>query len=243
MDPVSLLASASRAGFRLGSRARSARFFHPRGVVLAGRLRVTGAGPLPTGETDCVVRLSKAFGTPGDLPDILGVALRFTDAGPEGVGPVDVLVASSSGARGWRRFTLWPAAAWGRVSLTSLLAWEAGPGPLEGERATVVVEVDDPRLTTPDVKDLVGLLPVVLSVRVDGGGGQVLQRGEVEVTGPDAPAVDFDPVLHEPPGWRFVPRWVARVRVASYAGSREGRSRASSDSASWGANPFASLSK
>ncbi len=80
-------------------------------------------------------------------------------------------------------------------------------------------------------------------------GDRVLQAGllTLEETAPDR--VDLDPVLHSPPGWEVVPRWLARARATAYAGSREGRgqpggaSRASSARASWGANPFASLSK
>lgn len=218
MDIVTPLAEAARTTFRVGSRLRSARFFHPRGLVLAGELRASGEGPLPVGRTACLVRISKAIGTPGDLPDILGLALRYEDSQDVGQRPVDILVASSVGTHGWQRSTLWPAAAWGTARFTSLLAWESDAG----VRARVTVEVDDPRLTTPDVHDVADLLPIVLRVRVDGPDG-VLQRAELELTGPELAPVDFDPVLHEPPGWRFVPRWVARVRVASYAGSRAGR--------------------
>ncbi|WP_104108396.1 hypothetical protein [Nocardioides sp. 616] len=214
MDVVPALSAVARETFRLGSRARSARFFHPRGEVLAGHLEIQGAGPLPTGRTECVVRMSKAIGLPARLPDILGIAFRYPDAS----GAVDVLLATSPGTRGWRRWALWPAASWGRATFTSLLPWES----VDRTRVLVLAELADHRLTGVEVDQLASRLPVRIRLRVASAAAE-LQRGELVVTGPRQPTPDFDPVLNEPPGWHFVPAWLARVRRSSYAGSRAGR--------------------
>src|SRR3954454_9391726 len=61
--------------FRWGSAIRGKRFFHPLGVVAEGVIdRVAPAGEgLPIPSSDVVARLSKAGGTPGALPDFMGL--------------------------------------------------------------------------------------------------------------------------------------------------------------------------
>ena len=72
-----------------GSRLRGARVFHPAGVVCAAELsQLPGAERYPviteallgrqrgTARRRATVRLSKGAGTPGALPDLLGLAVR-----------------------------------------------------------------------------------------------------------------------------------------------------------------------
>ncbi|WP_426245575.1 hypothetical protein [Nocardioides sp. LHG3406-4] len=214
MPTTHLVDSLVRAPYWLGSRLRRARMFHPRGIAFAARLHLTGEGPLPTGEHACLVRLSKALGTPGDLPDILGVGLRLEVDGE----PVDVLAATCAGFDGWRRLVLWPVASWSTARLSSLMAWESE----DGARAQVLMETADPGLPSPDVRALAHRLPVRLRVRVVGRHGD-LQTGALVVEGPRVQPVDFDPVLHHPRGWRLVPDWLASARASAYDASRNAR--------------------
>lgn len=210
---MTLVHTLNRQGFRLASRLRGARIFHPRGLTLAGRLHVTGDGPLPPGETDCVVRVSKGFGTPGGAPDVLGVAVRVL-----GETPFDALLASTLGTRGWRRFALAPAASWGRLRLSSLMPWEDE----EGHRAYLAARVVDLELSDTRTSTIADQLPVDVRLYVSGP-DRVWQTGVLVITGPELPEVDYDPVLRHPPGWRLVPDWLAAQRIAAYDGSRAGR--------------------
>jgi hypothetical protein len=206
--------SLVRTAFRGLAALRSAPAFHPVGVLYEGRAVVEGAGPLPTGEVDCLVRLSKGIGTSRGMPDLLGIAVRLLHAPP-----VDIVCTTAPGGTGWRRFVLRPARRWTGATLTSLMTWRSPTG----RHLQALVEVSDPRLVTPEPDVLVGRLPVRLALRVVGRHG-VVQVGSIEVSRRselDRPA--FDPVLHPPAGWRLAPVWLADLRERAYAGSRDGQ--------------------
>lgn len=215
-DPVTAdpLARIVRAPFWLGARLRRARAVHPRGLTFRARLDVAGAGPLPAGPVDCTVRLSKSVGTPGALPDVLGLALRV----PVDGAPVDVLVSSVAGHHGWRQLLLWPTRSWSGALLSTLLPYASATG----ARARVLMAVEEADAPSIALDDVARHLPVRLDVRVADSGG-ALQHGRLVVTGPVVEDVASDPVLHPPPGWRLVPDWVSAVRATAYVGSRAGR--------------------
>ena len=201
-----------RRAFEMLARTRSAPAFHPDGVLYEGRAEVRGPGPLPQGEVDCLVRLSKGIGTPRGVPDLLGVAVRLLRDPP-----VDVLCSSAPGGSGWRRFVLRPARQWGGTTATSLMPWARA-----GERLVALVEMPD-GLDSPEPDALLDHLPVTLSLRVVGSDGDV-QAGTIEVrrrSDRERPA--FDPVLHPPPSWRLTPVWLAAIRERAYVGSRAGQ--------------------
>lgn len=209
-----------RRAFDLLARLRHAPAFHPHGVLYEGRARVRGPGPLPGGDVDCLVRLSKGIGTPPGVPDLLGIAVRLLHDPP-----VDVLATSAPGASPWRRSVLRPAATWGSTTLTTLMPWARS-----GTRLVAVVEVPD-GLDSPDPDVLLGRLPITLGLRVVGRHGDA-QAGTIEVlrrSARDRPA--FDPVRHAPPSWRLAPAWLATVRERAYAGSRRGQAHGTSDQA------------
>lgn len=213
-----------RRAFELLARARSAPAFHPDGVLYEGRADVRRPGPLPTGEVDCLVRLSKGIGTPRGVADLLGVAVRFQHDPP-----VDVLCTTAPGSRGWRRYVLRPRRSWSGATLTTLMWWRAPTG----ERLQVVLDVppgpagapfDSPE---PDV--LLGRLPVALTLRVLGPDGEV-QAGTIRVERRSRLArPDFDPVVNAPGSWRLGPRWLADLRRRAYVGSRAGRAEGTSE--------------
>ena len=75
--PVSVLDLVAMP-FQWGSAIRGKRIFHPIGVLAEGfieRVAPVGQG-LPMPSSDIVARVSKASGTPGPLPDFIGLAFR-----------------------------------------------------------------------------------------------------------------------------------------------------------------------
>lgn len=211
-----------RRAFELLAGLRSAPAFHPDGVLYEGRASLRGPGPLPAGEVDCLVRLSKGIGTPRGAPDLLGIAVRLLHDPP-----VDVLCTTAPGGNGWRRYLLRPRRTWAGATLTSLMWWRSPAG----ERLQVVVDVPDERLDSPEPDVLVDRMPVGLTLRVVGRGGEV-QAGEIRVERRSPlPRPDFDPVLHPPRPWRLGPRWLAALRERAYVGSRAGQAPGTSDRA------------
>jgi hypothetical protein len=209
-----------RRAFDLLARLRSAPAFHPSGMMYDGRAEVRGPGPLPVGEVDCLVRLSKGIGTPRGLPDLLGLAVRLLHDPP-----VDVLATSAPGGSRWGRWVLRPARRWGGTTLTSLMPWVR-----HGRRLVAVLEAPlGPDSPEPDA--LLTVLPATFRLRVTGRDGDV-QAGTVTVLAPSAaPRPDFDPVLHPPPSWHLAPRWLSSLRERSYAGSRAGQAADRGDGA------------
>ena len=218
--------------FALVARLRRGRALHPRGTTYAARLEIAGEGPLPAGSHACSVRLSKGGGLPGPLPDALGVAVRVAVDGR----PVDVLATTTLGMTGWRRLVPWPALAWGRAHLGSIM-------PLvddRGRRAEVLLRAHEPALATPDLRAAGAALPLRFSLQVVDR-RDLLQHGELVVEGPEVPTVDVDPVRNAPRGWRLAPAWLAAARVAAYEGSREGRPDSRPEASPSGAHPPAAL--
>lgn len=85
------------------TRARGARFFHPRGtgyhaeVFITPAERSTGAPFLDqTGSYRAVVRFSRGAGIPDPLPDVLGLAIKIIDAHGPGRDQDLLLVTSAS---------------------------------------------------------------------------------------------------------------------------------------------------
>jgi hypothetical protein len=204
------------AGFRGLAALRRARAFHPAGLVRRGELRpLAGDLPWPPGPVAVTARLSKGAGTPGRLPDALGLAVRIPGAGRDG-GPWD-LTLTTAGTGHLGRMLPRPAASWTGGAYTSLVpyrradrliwlaAWAAAPRIDASLEA--VAAADDLRF-------------VLRTGRQDGRwcDSAELTLGEA---GGDAPA--FDPMLNRPDCLEPAPEWLARLRERAYEGSRAGR--------------------
>lgn len=206
------------AGFRGLAALRRARAFHQAGLVLRGELRpVDDDLPWPSGPTAVVARLSKGAGTPGRVPDALGLAVRIPGAGRDG-GPWDLtLTTAGSGHVG--RMLPRPAATWTGGAYSSLvpyrradrLVWLAAWASAESPRLDASLE---------SVVAAGGLGFVLRTGREDGRWCDSAELTLSEVAG-DAPA--FDPMLNRPEGLEVAPGWLAQVRENAYAGSRAGR--------------------
>jgi hypothetical protein len=211
MNPVQML-------FDGLARLRSARAFHPSGRMYEGVLAIDGDGPLPSGESPALVRLSRGVGLPTAVPDVLGIAVRVRPLHPA---PIDVLCTSTLAGEGPGRWALAPARRWGRATFSSLMPWESGR-----PRRQVLLRIDDDRLRTSAPDDVGRHLPVEVAVRVIDEHGRAVQDGVLTLTGRSGRATDevaFDPLIHHPHGWVVGPRWLAHVREAAYVGSRHGR--------------------
>src|ERR1700712_1457606 len=104
-----------------GSAVRHRRVFHPLGILAEGRIeRVAAPGVgLPVESADILGRVSKAVGTPGSLPDLIGLAWRMPPRAGAAT-PWDVL-AVSAGSGLLTRFALRPTVSWTGTTLTTLM--------------------------------------------------------------------------------------------------------------------------
>ncbi|ONI90902.1 hypothetical protein ALI22I_10715 [Saccharothrix sp. ALI-22-I] len=192
--------------FRVLAGARDARALHPRGRWFEGTVSVTfdPALPLPTGVTDVVGRLSKGAGTPGGLPDVLGLAFRLP-------GPWDVLLSTS-----FARVLPLPARTWssGRYGSISPFRWRG--------RLVWLAAVPDPnRAGSASLGDLPDELGFTLEV---GGPWRPVGRLVARPLDVDRDLPALDPVRNRPPGLGLAPAVLTRARERAYRGSRRGRS-------------------
>ncbi|WGY00680.1 hypothetical protein QI633_19310 [Nocardioides sp. QY071] len=176
---------------------------HPEGKMYAGRLVRAGSdSPIgvpwidQAGEDEVTVRVSRAVGLPGRVPDVQGLALRLRE-GPTGSG--DLLLAST----GWNpvtRHLLLPA--WSaHTPLTSLLPYRSPAGPL-----------------------VIGAQPVDvrgyhLSWATVGREWHRFADLTLETALPPEDEVSFDPVVNPLPGLQQY-SWVEQLREHSYATAR-----------------------
>ncbi|OJZ75134.1 phosphodiesterase [Mycobacterium paraffinicum] len=212
--------------FQWGSAIRGKRLFHPVGVLAQGCIeRVAPAGEgLPIASSEVVARVSKASGTPGALPDFIGLAIRVTPS--QGTGPWDILVVSSGSGLLSRALALRPAISWGDQTLTTLM-----PLHYQGAdwwlRARIVGKIDGLGLSLDSVRDRLERDSIEVSLDQACGSGDFTPLGRLTLTGivdPERAAdVSFDPVINTPPGLNLHPRWLADLRARAYRRSRHGR--------------------
>ncbi|WP_420110235.1 phosphodiesterase [Mycolicibacter arupensis] len=216
--------------FRWGAALRHRRFFHPDGVLARGFLERDAPADvgLPVPSATVVARISKAIGTPGPLPDAVGLALQIP-VPQHGRGSWDVLlVTAGSGAIG-RTLGIRPVLSWSGLQMTTLMPLRFR-GRLWWLRA---------RMSTRDSGH--GLALSAIHKQLDGdqirveldqacGAGEfrplahvVLQAVAVAETDAAHNDVVFDPVLNTAPGVQLSPGWLATLRASAYRGSREGR--------------------
>jgi len=221
---VPLLQRGVETAFAALATVRAARAFHPTGALVRARLLLTDAaspavralgGP---DERPALVRVSKGAGTPGGLPDLLGVAVRVDTA----AGPVDLLFTTVAPVRGVR-VVLAPATGWGTLPYSTLLPYRAD----DGTRVTLGLEAEDPtRARGADPQRLaaaVGAEPVGFRLveKRAGADWSPVGRLVLEEPLPEQDRVAFDPVVNAHPRLRPV-SFLADVRAWAYAGSRRG---------------------
>lgn len=210
--------------FQWGSALRGKRFFHPLGVVATGSVQRTapdGEG-LPIPSSDLVARFSKATGTPGGLPDFIGLALRVDG----GSGPWDILLVSAGSGVLTRAVALRPVTSWSGHHMTTLMPLSYG-GRKWWLRARIDTGIDGAGLSLDDVRRQVANGGVEVTLDQACGSSGFHELGRLTLTkvvelqpGQD---VSFDPVLNTAPGVKLYPGWLADLRASAYARSRDGR--------------------
>lgn len=210
--------------FQWGSALRGKRLFHPIGVLAEGFLeRGAPAGeglPIPSGEI--VARVSKASGTPGALPDFIGLAFRV--APPQG--PWDILVVSSGSGVLSRALALRPALSWGGQTLTTLMPLHYR-GANWWLRGRIESQIGGPGLSLDTVRRRLERDTINVSLDQACGRADFTPLGRLTLTRvvdtERTSDVSFDPVLNTAPGVSLHPRWLADLRARAYRRSRHGR--------------------
>lgn len=189
----------------LATLRRAGKPLHPTGELLAGRVFRRGseepAGVAwldEPGDDDAVVRLSRAIGLAGPLPDVHGLALRVSVAGGHG----DLLFATT-GRGPVSRFVLVPSRGPRTHPMTTLLPYRTGSGPVVLSAEPVGAEAFELSWARP-----AGEWQPFACLRLS------TRRRDDEVS--------FDPVVHQLPGLEQYPS-VRRLREPAYATARSSR--------------------
>lgn len=221
-----LAASVVRSTFAVGAKLRHARVFHPDGLDLSGRLHATSEYEhlFGTGERAVIARLSKGTGTPGSLPDVLGLAFRVLDRHNR---PWDFALATTGGGP-LSRFVILPARGWVHARYGSLMPYRVGKTmPL-----WFFAEPDTGQPTSASLAAMAEYLrehTISFELLASGITGQPARLGSMTLRLAESAEhrTDFfDPMLNHPDGVELLPRMVGKVREFAYAGSRNGRGEA-----------------
>jgi hypothetical protein len=195
--------------FGAAAAVRRTKPLHPRGVVARARIERTGVGPrwgvpwLDDGGFDeGFVRMSRAVGLPAGWPDVLGLAVSFSDA----EGRHDLLLATT-GMAPVLRHVLMPRVDPLSASYCSLFPY-ATP---RGRAMLAATPGPRPRTLTLHVASVLGDWHPFATLRLEGD----------PMTDADEP-IDLDPVLNPLPGLKLV-AGLAALREPAYAAARRMR--------------------
>lgn len=210
-----------RVIFRAVLLVRRPRPIHSQGVALEGTVTwLPGAVPSgidwidrppPGGLQPIIARLSRSAGIPGPLPDVIGLAFRFTT--PDG--PADVELAST-GFGFPSRFWLAPHRSPSRARLTTLLPYRGAYGPVLLAARTITPQNLPSRLT--QVRDDLAGASWTLRLYHATVTGRWHPFATVALTagkGPVDTHLRFDAARHPLPG-AGVYRWTLLLRDPSY---------------------------
>jgi hypothetical protein len=192
--------------FRALAGARDAKAFHPRGRWFEGTVSTTfdPGLPLPVGEVEVCGRLSKGVGTPGGLPDVLGLAFRLP-------GPWDVLLSTCIARVLPRPARTWTSARYGSIA----------PFRWRDRLVWLAAVPDSRRFCSAALADLPEELGFTLEV---GPPWRPVGRLVARPLDVDRDLPALDPVLNRPAGLELAPAVLTRARERAYRGSRRGRS-------------------
>jgi hypothetical protein len=211
--------------FQWGAAVRGRRFFHPVGVLAEGFIEriAPAADGLPLPSSEVVARVSKAAGTPGALPDFVGLAFRV---GPqeETTNPWDVLLVSAGSGVLARAVALRPTASWTGQTLTSLMPFRYR-GSVWWLRAQSISTVNGFGLSLDSIRRAIDGGGIDFAIDQACGRGDFAPLARLTLTGvlDRGPDVSFDPVANTAPGLSLYPEWLADLRARAYQRSRDGR--------------------
>jgi hypothetical protein len=221
------LTELASAPFRWGSAIRQRRVFHPDGVLARGHIeRVAPAhAGLPVPSSSVVARVSKALGTAGALPDVIGLALRIAPQA-DSTTDWDILLASAGSGVIGRAVGLRPVTSWTGKSLTSLAPLRYR-GTSWWLRARITTQIDGFGVSLESIRRQLEHGQIDVELDQARGTSQFCPLAHVTLAGVFTPQqgddVSFDPVLRTARGVQMYPRWLADLRARAYDRSREGR--------------------
>lgn len=213
---ASVASGASAALFASLSALRRKRFFHPVGETYSGTATFiqTRFGLPFSGATTAQIRLSRAAGVPGGLPDVLGLAVRFPELGQD-------LLLATSGDNAFTRHLLVPASSFASRPYSSVLPYELDGLIVFGARA-------DESLGTissakpEDLGHLVATGKLRFDLTVSGlGSGSSDTFGTLVVDGQHKGDIDFNPWNCRDPLRPAGP--LNRLRLETYQASQAAR--------------------
>lgn len=211
--------------FHWGAALRGRRFFHPVGVLAHGFIERTApaADGLPLPSSEVVARVSKAAGTPGALPDFIGLAFRVAPQ-QEGATPWDILLVSAGSGVLARAVALRPTVSWTGQTLTSLMPLRYR-GNVWWLRAQSISAVNGFGLSLDSIRHAIEGGGIDFAIDQACGRGDFAPLARLTLTGvlDREPDVSFDPVANTAPGLSLYPEWLAELRARAYQRSRDGR--------------------
>jgi len=222
--PMTAAGSVLGGLFEAAAVVRHRKPLHPRGVLLDAVVHRTGASVRwdatwldEPGENHGVARLSRAVGLPGQVPDIMGLALALH--GPSAT-RYDLLLAST-GRGQLMRFVLTLRRDLTRAFYSSLFPYASASGPvLLAAVPAQTASREVPRHTSSMSLEFRLLAAAPRGHWQDYGLLRLTARDEAD---PDPP-VSFDPVLNPLPGLRYYAP-LTRLREPAYAGARRRTAR------------------
>ncbi|MGV0749958.1 phosphodiesterase [Mycolicibacter minnesotensis] len=214
--------------FRWGAALRHRRFFHPDGVLTTGFLERDAPADegLPVPSATVVARISKATGTPGRLPDAVGLALQIpTPQGNHSCWDI-LLVSAGSGVIG-RALGVRPVVSWSGLQMTTLMPLHYREQ-LWWLRARLTTRIGDYGLALNSIRKQLHGGQIRFDLDQASGAGEFrplahLVLHDHEATDRAGHDVSFDPIVHTAAGVQLRPGWLAELRARAYRGSREGR--------------------
>lgn len=225
------IADLAALPFQAGSAIRGRRFFHPAGVLAQGRLERVAppSRGVPVVSSDVVARISKAAGTPGFLPDFIGLAIRLIDD-ESGAAPWDILLVSALSGALTRAFALRPAMSWNNQSMTTLMPYRYR-NEVWWLRARTSAEIDGPGLSLGSIRRQLERGEISVAMDQARGTGTYEPLARLTLTEVLSSAADerisFDPVTNRAPDLALAPGWLADLRARAYHRSRDGRGASS----------------
>ncbi|WP_341267095.1 hypothetical protein [Gordonia malaquae] len=224
MSQISMLDTIAQPPARALARLRHGRALHRDGLTRVGASLVD-TDDLPIGPGPVTVRVSKGIGTPGGLPDLVGIAIRFE---PEahlvagGAGRWDLLMTGDLRRIAGVEVPV-PAHNWSGITVSPLTRFQ-----YRGSTWRLSGLLDTPPSSSGlDIGELADILAtdnavVTLTASRDGGPWQSLGTVEFGAVR-EEDDVTFDPTDTLPRGVDPVPDWLNRLRRSAYRGSRQGR--------------------
>jgi hypothetical protein len=220
-----LAGSVFAAAFRAIKVVRPYRPNHPHGVLLMGVLerdglprRASGIPWLDAAGTNPVdVRLSRSLGLPGSFPDIIGLAVRFTEQGRM----CDLLLATT-GPSGLGRFILRLRRDAASAVFSTMMPYKSAKGPVLIAARTIGGPAKLPAESRAFSSHL-GQQTWTLELHYASPLGPWTRFGKLTLSLGDAHGSDtserFDPVLNPLPTAGTY-NWTRRLREPSYAVAR-----------------------